>query len=696
MSSRSRSWIETVGDWIPGWPRRHNRRTGEILVDGDDKEIEMRVPKDIGQLSVASAPARVNERTENDKPVRATSSAPKLKNVDTDFSSDDDSDYYDFRPSVGNRRAVDRAASENRPEHSTPNGRTRATSQGEYGFVHDHVYHKYDDRGDHVQRSKKNDHVDVEHRHSIENRNHVLGLERETQTNRAHVLDSEQKQQNSRCHVLGSDENKISDQDLGPDVRPRNMNNGQNDLLHNLYLYNRDADTFDLGAANQQRVVPPNPVTGYRYEPSDHDRSPSPRPNHDHLNGKMARHLTQGVKTRSVTKCADRPNSSERGRVRRNRYDTESDSDSANIRRCNEKYPRKFDNGHRYNSQYHDRQDESDSDSAGNRRERRHRRTKRRNESFDCEDSDFDDRRAKRRSNRKIKNDDFTNDRHTRRRDHSNDNSDFDEHASRRRPRHHRSLSQRRHNRKQRDPEKFDGQKIEWPDYHKHFETVANWNGWSLREMAMQLVMSLQGEALMALGDLPDEIQTDYRALVSELTRRFNPAERETAYRVEFRNRYRRSNETAMQFGYALKRLANKAFPSMTLSAQEQWVMDQFVAGLSNHDLRKHVQFGHPKSLNEAISLAIEYEAFDSSSKDKVRKPISGEICQFEASGGNNAGRYYNNQSSQERRNDACFYCKEIGHYKRDCPKLRRKYNAGPGDPPPRPDQGSSDPNQGN
>ena len=324
MSSRSRSWIETIGDWIPGWPRRHNRRTGEILVDKDDKEIEMRVPNDIGQLSVASAPARVNERTENDKPVRSTRSAPKLKNAETDFSSDDDSDYYDFRPRVGNRQ--NRSRSRQRPDHSTPNGGRTATSQGKFGFVHDHIYHRFDDRGDHDRgSSQKNDHVNGEQSKSSENRNHVLGLQHESRNDRAHVLDSVQRQPNKRQgHVFGSEQNN---NDLGPDVRPRTANNRQDDLLHNLYSYHRNADTFNLGAANQQMDVPPEPVTGYRYEPSDHDRSPSPRPNHDHFNGKMTHHLTQGVKTRSATNRDGRSNSLERGRVRRNRYDTDSESD---------------------------------------------------------------------------------------------------------------------------------------------------------------------------------------------------------------------------------------------------------------------------------------------------------------------------------------------------------------------------------
>ena len=67
------------------------------------------------------------------------------------------------------------------------------------------------------------------------------------------------------------------------------------------------------------------------------------------------------------------------------------------------------------------------------------------------------------------------------------------------------------------------------------------------------------------------------------------PGERETSYRFEFRNRVHQSQESVMQFGYALRRLAIKAFPSIPNDCQEQWVLDQFVIGLNNHELKRHV-----------------------------------------------------------------------------------------------------------
>ena len=90
--------------------------------------------------------------------------------------------------------------------------------------------------------------------------------------------------------------------------------------------------------------------------------------------------------------------------------------------------------------------------------------------------------------------------------------------------------------------------------------------------------MSLQGEAQRVFSDFSPCINTqDYGALITELENRFNPAEREATFKIEFRNRTKKDNGTPMEYGYALRRLASKAFPTISLNAQEQWVLDQFI-----------------------------------------------------------------------------------------------------------------------
>ena len=89
------------------------------------------------------------------------------------------------------------------------------------------------------------------------------------------------------------------------------------------------------------------------------------------------------------------------------------------------------------------------------------------------------------------------------------------------------------------------------------------------------------------------------------LTQRFNPAEREMAYRYEFRNRKRQLRETAADYGYALKRLATRAYSTVLISRRESIVVEQFIIGLGSTEIRQHVQFAHPASLDRAIFLAL-------------------------------------------------------------------------------------------
>ena len=47
--------------------------------------------------------------------------------------------------------------------------------------------------------------------------------------------------------------------------------------------------------------------------------------------------------------------------------------------------------------------------------------------------------------------------------------------------------------------------------------------------------------------------------------------------------------------------------------------MEQFVSGLGNIDLQRHVQFGHPQTIEQAISPVGEYMAFQGGAGDRPR-----------------------------------------------------------------------------
>ena len=165
--------------------------------------------------------------------------------------------------------------------------------------------------------------------------------------------------------------------------------------------------------------------------------------------------------------------------------------------------------------------------------------------------------------------------------------------------------------RKQKEPDKYDGEKVEWQDFQVHFETVATWNGWTDLEKGLQLATCLRGKAQKVLSELKPSQKSDYYTLTSVLAKRFNPPHRENAFRAVFRQRKRQPKESLMDYGCEVSRLAQKAYPEFPYEALDQVSREQFVRGLSDVDMKRYVDLQNPSSLEEAISLATQFESFD-------------------------------------------------------------------------------------
>ena len=164
----------------------------------------------------------------------------------------------------------------------------------------------------------------------------------------------------------------------------------------------------------------------------------------------------------------------------------------------------------------------------------------------------------------------------------------------------------------------FTGTQAELKDYLHHFNIVAELNGWTEAEKGAHLASSLRGIALQILDELPPDERRDYAKVVGALRKRFDP-KLESLKRIAFRNRTKERNETVTDYGYALSRLANGAFPKHNQSARDDMVIEQFITGLYNDEIKKHVQYGRPKNLEEAIASAIEFESVEGQTRG--RKP---------------------------------------------------------------------------
>ena len=236
-------------------------------------------------------------------------------------------------------------------------------------------------------------------------------------------------------------------------------------------------------------------------------------------------------------------------------------------------------------------------------------------------------------------------------------------------------------NRQKFRPERYDGT-TDWADYLKHFEMVAAWNGWSPLEKAAQLSMNLTHIAREAWTDSVTGTGTalSYEDLVKVMTQRFTPDGQQEAFKAEFRNRVKRRDETFLELGYALRRLAIRAFPKLNFEAREEVALDQFQVGLTDLDMRKHVSLAHPTSLDRAITLANEYLTVSQSlkpavsQKPKVVASVQGNVPQEQTALFVMLQQVLTRLSQRpvQRKIDMakieCFSCHKKGHFQRDCP----------------------------
>ena len=172
--------------------------------------------------------------------------------------------------------------------------------------------------------------------------------------------------------------------------------------------------------------------------------------------------------------------------------------------------------------------------------------------------------------------------------------------------------------RKAKTPDTFSG-RSDLEDWLRHFEIISRWNGWNEEEMGSSLASSLRGNAQQVLRDLPAAEMESFDSIVNALKRRFDPEEREESHKDNFRTRIKEKEESISEYGFSLSRLAVSAYPRMSQKDREEIVIDQFINGLPSLDLQKHVKFGKPKNIDQALALATEYESFDG--RFQGRKP---------------------------------------------------------------------------
>lgn len=174
-----------------------------------------------------------------------------------------------------------------------------------------------------------------------------------------------------------------------------------------------------------------------------------------------------------------------------------------------------------------------------------------------------------------------------------------------------------------REPDLFNGtSKLEWLGYLKYFETISELNQWPDCQMAKVLVGQLRGEAQKILNTLTYHQFTSYRTLKTIISEAFHSNETQLRDQLIFRfhNCQQMHSQTLSSYSNELQALAREAYMHNTISEINKLVLDQFIIGVLNPEIKHYLRHCAPRSVEEAIYLAEEYTAMKMLRKETEMK----------------------------------------------------------------------------
>ena len=163
---------------------------------------------------------------------------------------------------------------------------------------------------------------------------------------------------------------------------------------------------------------------------------------------------------------------------------------------------------------------------------------------------------------------------------------------------------------RQKRPSVYEG-KSSFRDYLVQFEMVSALNKWDRVTQAMELATSLSGPATEVLTDLDLQSRLNYDELVRALLTRFEPDNQVEVFRSQLKGRTRKRSEPLPELCAEVKKLVRKAYPDAPSSIKDVFAKDCFIDALNSAEIEWSVRQSKPASLDDALRLALEYEAFE-------------------------------------------------------------------------------------
>ena len=163
----------------------------------------------------------------------------------------------------------------------------------------------------------------------------------------------------------------------------------------------------------------------------------------------------------------------------------------------------------------------------------------------------------------------------------------------------------------------FEGtEKDDWDSFYSSFSRLAKRHHWTVEESLDRLHESLRGAATRFVSLLPEAVREDYSLLCGQLKSRFGWREPPSTSRQKLAN-ITQGIRGREEFAEEVRKLAARAFPEASHTAQEQYAAEAFSRGLRNRKVALMVLNRAPTTVAQAEELA---ECFEHNYRATVRE----------------------------------------------------------------------------
>ena len=214
-------------------------------------------------------------------------------------------------------------------------------------------------------------------------------------------------------------------------------------------------------------------------------------------------------------------------------------------------------------------------------------------------------------------------------------------------------------------PPIFDGtSRSSWPEYLIQFDLVAELNAWNERSKALYLASSLRGVARSILLDIDASERHDFSALVSCLNKRFGQGHQSEMFWEILNNQTRKPHETLQELAHEVKQLVRLAHPNAQPESVERLALRHFSNALNSADMRLRIAMAKPKTLDEAVTISIEIEAFNKAeqmrAESKMTRAVANTVETDVVSLMNALVNQLHSMEIEESKGD-CYFCRRKG-----------------------------------